>query len=107
MRRIPTAGTSTLKGWGMNTLTRDDLDQIHAATLDVLQSTGIYVDHDEALSILEKGGCWVNKKTKVVRFPQHLVNEAMVQCPSHILLAGRDSEEDFKMSVLLPLVLAR
>jgi len=97
MRRIPTAGTSTLKGWGMNTLTRDDLDQIHAATLDVLQSTGIYVDHDEALSILEKGGCWVNKKTKVVRFPQHLVNEAMVQCPSHILLAGRDSEEDFMM----------
>jgi len=97
MRRIPTAGTSTLKGWGMNTLTKDDLEQIHAATLDVLQSTGIYVDHDEALSILEKGGCWVNKKTKVVRFPRHLVNEAMVQCPSHILLAGRDSKEDFMM----------
>ena len=68
MRRIPVAGISTLKGWGMNTLTQDDLEQIHAATLDVLQSTGIYVDHDEALSILEKGGCWVNKKTKVVRF---------------------------------------
>jgi trimethylamine--corrinoid protein Co-methyltransferase len=81
----------------MNTLTKDDLEQIHAATLDVLQSTGIYVDHDEALSILEKGGCWVNKKTKVVRFPRHLVNEAMVQCPSHILLAGRDSKEDFMM----------
>ena len=48
MRRIPTAGTSTLKGWGMNTLTEDDLEQIHVATLDVLQSTGIYVDHDEA-----------------------------------------------------------
>ena len=27
MRRIPTAGTSTLKGWGINTLTRDDLEQ--------------------------------------------------------------------------------
>jgi trimethylamine--corrinoid protein Co-methyltransferase len=81
----------------MNTLTEDDLEQIHAATLDVLQSTGILVDHDEALNILEKGGCWVNKKTKVVRFPPHLVNEAMVQCPSHILLAGRDPEEDFMM----------
>jgi len=97
MRRIPTAGIRTLRGWGMNTLTRDDLEQIHAATLDVLQSTGIYVDHDEALSILEKGGCWVNKKTKVARFPQHLVNEAMAQCPSHILLAGRDPEHDFMM----------
>jgi trimethylamine--corrinoid protein Co-methyltransferase len=91
------AGVSTLKGWGMNTLTRDDLEQIHVATLDVLQSTGIYVDHGEALSILEKGGCWVNKKTKVVRFPRHLVAAAMAQCPSHILLAGRDSEHDFMM----------
>jgi trimethylamine--corrinoid protein Co-methyltransferase len=81
----------------MNTLTEDDLEQIHAATLDVLQSTGIYVDHDEALSILEKGGCWVNKKTKVVRFPSHLVNEALAQCPSHIRLAGRDPEHDFMM----------
>jgi trimethylamine--corrinoid protein Co-methyltransferase len=97
MRHIPTAGISTLKGWGMNTLTNDDLEQIHVATLDILQSTGIYVDHDEALSILEKGGCWVNKKTRVVRFPSHLVNEAMVQCPSHILLAGREPEHDFMM----------
>lgn len=97
MRRVPSAGTRTLQGWGMNALTRDDLEQIHAATLDVLQSTGIYVDHDEALSILEKGGCWVNKKTRVVRFPSHLVNEAMDQSPSHILLAGRDPEHDFMM----------
>ena len=97
MKRIPTAGIGTLKGWGLNALTEDDLAQIHAATLDVLQSTGIYVDHDEALSILEKGGCWVNKKTKVVRFPHHLVNEAAAQSPSHILLAGREPEHDFMM----------
>lgn len=97
MRRVPAAGTRTLNGWGMNALTNDDLEQIHAATLDVLQSTGIYVDHDEALSILEKGGCWVNKKTKVVRFPHYLVDEAIAQSPSHILLAGRDPQEDFMM----------
>jgi trimethylamine--corrinoid protein Co-methyltransferase len=81
----------------MKALTEDDLDEIHAATLDVLQSTGIFVDHDEALNILDKGGCWVNKKTKVVRFPRHLVNEAMLQSPSHVLLAGREPENDFMM----------
>jgi trimethylamine--corrinoid protein Co-methyltransferase len=97
VRRIPAAGISTRRGWGLNALTNDDLEQIHAATLDVLQSTGIYVDHDGALSILEAGGCWVNSKTKVVRFPRHLVDEAMAQCPSHILLAGRDPKEDFRM----------
>ena len=97
MRQTPAAGINALKGWGMKALTQDELDQIHVATLDILQSTGIYVDHDEALGIFEKGGCWVNKKTKVVRFPNYLVNEAMAQCPSHILLAGRDPEQDFMM----------
>ena len=97
MRQVPMAGINALKGWGLKSLTEDELDQIHVATLDVLQSTGVFVDHDEALKIFEKGGCWVNKKTKVVRFPNHLVNEAMAQCPSHILLAGRDKAQDFMM----------
>jgi trimethylamine--corrinoid protein Co-methyltransferase len=97
MRQLPTAGTNALKGWGLKSLTEDELEQIHIATLDVMQSTGLLVDHDEALDILEKGGCWINKKTRVVRFPHYLVNEVIAQCPSHILLAGRDPEHDFMM----------
>jgi trimethylamine--corrinoid protein Co-methyltransferase len=84
-------------GWGLKTFTRDALDELHAATLDVLRSTGVSVDCDEALDILEKGGCWTNKKTRVVRFPDHIVNQAIGLCPSHILLAGRDPENDFMM----------
>lgn len=97
MRQTPTAGINALKGWGLNSLTEDELEQIHAATLDIMQTTGLLVDHDEALKIFEKGGCWVNKKTQVVRFPNHLVNEAITKSPSHILLAGRDPENDFMM----------
>jgi len=84
-------------GWGLRSFTRDALDELHAGTLDVLRSTGVSVDCDEALDILEKGGCWTNKKTRVVRFPDHVVNEAISMCPSHILLAGRDPENDFMM----------
>lgn len=97
MRQLPAAGINALKGWGLKSLTEDELEQIHVATLDVMQSTGLLVDHDEALDILEKGGCWVNKKTRVVRFPHHLVNQVIAQCPSHITLAGRDPEQDFMM----------
>ena len=97
MRQVSTAGISSQNGWGLKSLTNDELEQIHTATLDVMQTVGLLVDHDEALKIFEKGGCWVNKKTNVVRFPNCMVNEAIDECPSNILLAGRDPEQDFMM----------
>jgi trimethylamine--corrinoid protein Co-methyltransferase len=97
MRKGPAAGTEMTTGWGLKTLTRDGLDRIHSATLDVLQTTGVSVGSDEALDILDKGGCWVNRKTQVVRFPSHVATEALSTCPSHILLAGRDPANDFMM----------
>jgi len=97
MRKGPAAGTEVTTGWGLKTLTRDALDKIHAATLDVLQTTGVSVDCNKALDILKKAGCWVNKKTRVVRFPRHIVTEALAMCPGHVLLAGRDPAHDFMM----------
>jgi len=97
MRKGPVAGTEVTAGWGLKTFSQDALDRIHAATLDVMQTTGVSVGSDDALDILDKGGCWVNKKTQVVRFPSHVVMEALSTCPSHILLAGRDSTNDFMM----------
>jgi trimethylamine--corrinoid protein Co-methyltransferase len=86
-----------MKGWGLRTFTRDELEQIHIATLELMQSTGLRVACDEALDIFEKGGCVVNKKTQVARLPQHIVKQALAMCPSHILMAGRDPKNDFVM----------
>ena len=97
MRRGPVAGMEVTTGWGLKTFTQDALEKIHVATLDVLHTTGLLVDCDEALDVLDKGGCWVNKKTKVVRIPNHIVMDALSTCPSHILLAGRDPAKDFIM----------
>ena len=69
MRKGAVAATEMTTGWGLRTFTQDALDKLHAATLDVLRSTGVSIDCDEALDILNKGGCWTNKKTRVVRFP--------------------------------------
>ncbi len=97
MRKSLVASTEMTTGWGLKTFTCDALDKIHAATLDVLRTTGVSVDCDEALNILHDGGCWINRKTRVVRFPEHVVTQAISTCPSQILLAGRDPENDFMM----------
>ncbi len=97
MRKGTVASTEMTTGWGLRTFTQDALDKLHAATLDVLRTTGVSVDCDEALSILKKGGCWTNTKTRVARFPDHVVNQAISLCPSHILLAARNPENDFMM----------
>jgi trimethylamine--corrinoid protein Co-methyltransferase len=97
MRKATVASTEMTTGWGVKTFTRDALDKMHAATLDILRTTGVSVDCDEALDILNKGGCWTNNKTRVARFPDHIVTQALSLCPSHILLAGRNPDNDFMM----------
>jgi trimethylamine:corrinoid methyltransferase-like protein len=57
MRETVAAATEMATGWGLKTFTRDALDELHAATLDVLRTTGVSVDCDEAPDILDKGGC--------------------------------------------------
>ncbi len=77
MRKGTVAATEMTIGWGLRTFTPDALDKLHAATLDVLRTTGVSMDCDEALDILYDGGCWVNKKTRIVKFPEHIVTRAI------------------------------
>ncbi|MCF8070559.1 MAG: trimethylamine methyltransferase family protein [Desulfobacterales bacterium] len=97
MRKGPVAGTNSITGWGLKSFTDDMLSKIHVATLDVMETVGLLVACEEALDILERAGCWVDKKTQVVKFPQHVVMEAISTCPEQILLAGRDPKNDFMM----------
>lgn len=97
MRKGTVASTEMTTGWGLRSFTMDGLEKLHAATLDILRTTGVNMDCDQALDILQEGGCWVNKKTRVVKFPDHIVSQAISLCPGHVLLAGRDPDNDYMM----------
>ncbi|UCH01705.1 MAG: trimethylamine methyltransferase family protein [Candidatus Bathyarchaeota archaeon] len=60
-------------------LSRDDLDRIHDATLNVLRNTGARFLYDKALKVLDANGCEVDWKTKIVRFPEELVKECIAK----------------------------
>lgn len=75
-------------GRGINFLTREQMEKIHSATLQLMQETGIVVQHKGALELLEKAGCRVVKKH--VYFTPSIVEWAIKAAPSRILLYDRD-----------------
>ena len=56
-------------GLSVNVFTEDELDDIHLATLEVLERTGVFVEDDEALDIFSDGGCGVDRETRMVQHP--------------------------------------
>ena len=97
MKRNFHAGKRQSGGLGLKIFTDDELDEIHLATLEVLQKTGLFIEDEEALEIFDGGGVVVDSKKKIVKFPPYLVEDAIRSAPSKILLAGRNPKNDFVM----------
>jgi trimethylamine--corrinoid protein Co-methyltransferase len=57
------------------------LEKIHQASLQILERTGVWVGHDEALDSLERTAARVDRATKIVRFPAAMVDEIMRHAP--------------------------
>ncbi len=87
-------GKSCRQGFGLNSFTDDELYDIHLATLEVLEKTGLFVDSAEALDLFDGAGAVVDYAARNVRIPPYLVEDAIRSAPSKILLAGRDPAQD-------------
>lgn len=87
-------GKQRSQGLGLNALTEDELYDIHLATLEVLEKTGILIETDEALEIFDGAGAIVDRRNKIVKIPPYLVEDAIRSAPSKVLLAGRDPRHD-------------
>ena len=97
MKRNLHAGRLGSGGLSLNVFTDAELDDIHFATLEVLESTGVFVEDDEAMDIFKDGGCRVDRETRIVRIPGHVVEDAIRSSPSRYTLYGREPRNDFVM----------
>ena len=61
------AGRSQTGGFSLNVFSDDALEDIHLATLEVLQKTGVFVDDDDAMEVFAGAGATVDKKKKIVK----------------------------------------
>jgi len=65
------------------------IEEIFFSALEVLRQTGVRVYHDEGLELLRDEGAYVSDGN-LVHIPAAMVEEAVADAPSRIVLAGRD-----------------
>lgn len=94
MKRPPKAGKVGSQGFSLHTLTDDEVYEIHLGTLEVLKSTGVFVESEEAREIFHGAGAIVDGATRVVRLPPYLVEDSIRSAPATFHAYGRIPESD-------------
>jgi len=72
----------------LSVLSDEQIQQIHLATLEVLERTGIQITHPGALELLHGAGARVEGNR--VHIPGWLVEDALRKAPSRVILGRRD-----------------
>ncbi|RLE07602.1 hypothetical protein DRZ78_02705 [Candidatus Aerophobetes bacterium] len=72
-----------------NILSPAEIRKIHDTSIRILSEIGVKVNNDEILDLLSDAGALVNKETKVVRIPEHLVMEGIEKSKKEHVLYGR------------------
>ncbi|MBW1865755.1 MAG: trimethylamine methyltransferase family protein [Deltaproteobacteria bacterium] len=97
MKRRFRSGISSSSGLGLSSFSRDELDSIHYATLQILQDSGIKVMNEKALEVFHGGGAKVERHEGfgIVRIPSFLVEDAAYTAPHTLVFDARNPADDY------------
>jgi len=97
VKRFARTGIETMSGWGLKAFTKDDLDSIHGAILELLGDVGVRVDSEAALDVFHAGGCKVERKGGhgFVKIPAYVVEDCIRAVPRKTIYKGRIPESDY------------
>jgi len=72
-------------------LSQDEVERIHAASMEILAEVGIKVNYKKARDIFREAGAEVDEETLSVKLPEKLVRWAVDQAPKQFSLFGIDA----------------
>ncbi len=78
-------------------LSKEQLDRLHAASLEVMERTGVRMLDKSAVDILRKGGCKIVDDT-LVRFPPERIEWALQLCPKVITLYDQQGQPSIQLT---------
>lgn len=58
-------------------ISQDEIEQIHQATLEILETVGCRLPQDKILDMLEERGATVDRQTGIAKLPKKLVEQAL------------------------------
>ena len=73
------------------------LDDLHAATLELIETIGVRFPSARAQAIWADHGARVDPVTGIVRVPGHVIDAALRLAPAAFTLAGRDLDRDLPL----------
>ncbi|MCI0520023.1 MAG: trimethylamine methyltransferase family protein, partial [Chloroflexi bacterium] len=82
---------------GLSVLTPEEVQRIHAATLEIIEDVGIRFPSPRALKIWQAHGAQVDAGTSIVKAPGALIEQALKSAPPAYALAARDPAQDLPM----------
>jgi len=78
-------------------LSREDLQAIHDASIEVLEKTGVTVQHAQGLKLLAEAGADVAEANQRVRLSEDLVQRCLATTPSSLVFGARNPEKDLNI----------
>ncbi len=78
----------------LEVLDPDQVQRLHFATLEIIETTGVRFPSTKALDIWEAHGASVDRQSMIVRAPGSLIEAAMRKAPPAYTLAARDPALD-------------
>lgn len=85
-------------------LSREDIDYVHQASLEVLSETGLQVRNEKARNRFAEHGATVDHETEMVYIPTDVVEKYRKMAPPTITLRGRDPACDVTFPRELPVI---
>jgi len=77
----------------LQVLSLDDVQHIHQATLDLIETVGVRFPSERALDILGDHGASVDRQRQIARIPGHVIEEAIGQAPAEYTLCARENPD--------------
>lgn len=78
-------------------LSADQVEAIHNAALDILETTGMKVLDPRARALYKRAGARVNESDLRVRFDRHMIMAEVAKAPSRFTLEARNPERNLRI----------
>ena len=81
----------------MELLTKDQLQTIHDATIEILETRGIKFQHDQALEYLKRAGAEVDRQTGIAKVSRNIVESSVRKAPANFIWRAREPKHNLQV----------